>query len=174
MKPIAAITVLALLAGAGCSREPASDHAGAQGDTKSSVSWPVVSDVVAGDLTISEYAARATLGNGTTSAAYLKVTNAGKTDDSLLSVTCDCATSVSLHTMSMDGNMMNMGEAKDGFPIPAGQSLSLTPGGNHIMLAGLKAPLKDGQTKTVVLTFARTGAVKVDLPVTNTLSSDGM
>jgi hypothetical protein len=49
--------------------------------------------------------------------------------------------------------------------LPAGERVALEPGGLHIMLMGLKAPLKKGETIELILTFAKAGQVKLEVPV---------
>ena len=56
--------------------------------------------------------------------------------------------------MTMDGTVMKMREAP-GIPLAAGQMVRLAPGGLHIMLMGLKAPLKPGDEVPLRLTFER-------------------
>ena len=56
-------------------------------------------------------------------------------------------------------------ELAGGLPIEAGKSVSLAPGGYHLMLMGLKAPLKQGDKIPVTLTFAKAGKVEVTLDV---------
>jgi hypothetical protein len=47
--------------------------------------------------------------------------------------------------------------------IGPGQSAVLEPGGLHIMLMGLRAPLEKGQTFALTLRFERAGAIEVEL-----------
>jgi copper(I)-binding protein len=49
--------------------------------------------------------------------------------------------------------------------IPAGGKVALTPGGLHIMLVGLKAPLATGRSFPLVLRFEKAGEVKVEVKV---------
>lgn len=49
--------------------------------------------------------------------------------------------------------------------IPPGQSVALKPHGYHLMLIGLKAPLKQGERLPVTMTFARAGAQQVTVTV---------
>jgi copper(I)-binding protein len=60
---------------------------------------------------------------------------------------------------------MTMRPVKDGLPIPAGKSVSLAPGGYHLMLMDLKAPLKKGDKIPVTLKFEKAGDVNVTLDV---------
>lgn len=94
---------------------------------------------------------RPTAGNDV-SAAYLHITNYGDQDDALLSVTTEFAPMSELHTMQMDGDVMRM-RAVERIDLPAGETVTLRPGGLHIMLMGLSAPLVEGEYLTLTLTF---------------------
>ncbi len=61
-----------------------------------------------------------------------------------------------LHEMRMDGDVMRM-RAIDRLELPAGQPVQLKPGGHHLMVMDLKAPLQPGASMPVTLTF-RTAA----------------
>lgn len=67
-------------------------------------------------------------------------------------VESDVAERIELHTHIMDGDMMMMREV-EGYDIPASGTLTLEPSGHHIMLMGLKKPLKAGDTFGLLLTF---------------------
>jgi copper(I)-binding protein len=58
---------------------------------------------------------------------------------------------VEIHEMKMDGGVMKM-RAVDALPLPAGQPVALKPGSYHVMLMGLKAPIKAGETVPLTLT----------------------
>lgn len=61
---------------------------------------------------------------------------------------------VELHETSSDGSGgMSMQEKEGGFPLPAGEELVLEPGGNHLMLMELTAPLLPGDQVEVILEF---------------------
>jgi periplasmic copper chaperone A len=52
-----------------------------------------------------------------------------------------------------------------GVTIPAGHPVAFVPGGMHIMLDGLKGPLREGQTFPLTLTFAKAGPQTVTVTV---------
>lgn len=121
---------------------------------------------LASDLMIMNQAAPASLtaqaGSG---AIYLSIMNHGAAADQLVAVATPAAQSAMLHEMKMEGDVMTM-RALPALDIPAGATVDLKPGGTHIMLMGLKAPLKAGDTLALDLTFAKGGVVKVEVPVT--------
>jgi len=120
----------------------------------------------AGDLTISDVWARPTAGASDITAVYLTVANSGREPDSLVNVSAPAAAAAELHTMDMSGGMMHMRKT-DTIAIPAGGSIALSPGGNHIMVIGLTAPLKAGDTLKLTLGFERAGNVDVEARVHN-------
>jgi len=115
----------------------------------------------AGAIRIDHPWARPTQPGQQNGAVYLKtVVNRGKDGDRLVRASTPVAERVELHTMSMDGNVMRMREVAD-IPVPAGQTVKLEPGGLHLMLMGLKQPLKLGDTFPVTLEFERGGRTEV-------------
>lgn len=109
--------------------------------------------------------ARPTPPGATTGAVYLTLTNHGKAPDALVSATSPAAAKVEFHSMSMAGGIMRMAPIAGPQAIAPGASLKFGPGGSHVMLIGLKGPLKAGAHVRLVLTFAKAGAVTVDAPV---------
>ena len=61
--------------------------------------------------------------------------------------------------------MMMMRELREGLPLPAGETVALAPGGNHLMLLGVKEPLVAGDTVALTLTFEAAPAVEVTATV---------
>ncbi|MBD8735378.1 copper chaperone PCu(A)C [Sphingomonas sp. CFBP 13706] len=118
-------------------------------------------DVRKGSLTISQPWSRATSPRATVGAGFLTIRNAGAQADRLISATSPRAERVEIHTMSMDGGVMRMRQLVDGLVVPAGGDATLAPSGNHIMLIGLKSPLKAGERIPATLRFARAGTVTV-------------
>jgi hypothetical protein len=66
--------------------------------------------------------------------------------------------------MSMQGMVMKM-RPISGVDIPAGQPVSLKPGGEHIMLMGLSQPLREGQSFPLTLDFEKAGPRTVTVTV---------
>jgi len=116
-----------------------------------------------GSIKIENAYVRATAPGQPAAGAFMKIENSG-TADQLVSASSPAAGEVQLHQMSMEGNVMKMGQVKD-IAVPANGSVDLKPGGYHIMLMNIKAPLKAGETVPVKLKFAKAGEVEVKLPV---------
>jgi len=107
--------------------------------------------------------ARPTVEGQMAGGAFLKIQNVGGADR-LLSASSSAAGMVQLHTMSMEGDVMKMREV-EAIDLPAGTTVELKPGGLHLMLMGLKSPLKEGSKVPLTLKFEKAGEVKVEVPV---------
>lgn len=84
--------------------------------------------------------------------------------DVLQSASSPVAGVVELHTHLHDNGVMRMRQVPE-IVIPAQQKVALQPGGLHIMLIDLKAPLKVGDTVPLTLRFETAGSVQLDVPV---------
>jgi copper(I)-binding protein len=113
-------------------------------------------------LEISNAWARATPGKAETGAAYMTIRS--PTPDRLLSASSPVAKKAELHTMEMAGMVMKM-RPLAALDIPAGQPVSLKPGGEHVMLLGLNVPLREGQSFSLTLTFEKAGTREVTVAV---------
>ncbi|MDF1751058.1 MAG: copper chaperone PCu(A)C [Alphaproteobacteria bacterium] len=98
-------------------------------------------------------------------AAYVTIMNKGDTADRLIGVEGDAASMIQIHKTEMANGVMTMKEVEGGLEIPAGGMIALEPGGNHLMMMGLKAPLVEGQTLPLTLVFEKAGKIDVEIPV---------
>ena len=106
--------------------------------------------------------ARATPPGAQTAAAYLTIMNHGTEPDVLVAASSPQAERVEFHLTTMDNGVMKMRPATSGVTIPAGGMVELKPdGGFHVMLGGLKAPLRSGTMVPVTLRFAKAGSIEV-------------
>jgi copper(I)-binding protein len=119
----------------------------------------------AGDITVSGGFTRATLANAQVGAGYMTITNAGSAPDRLLAVKSEVSPTVELHNMSVKDGMMTMAEAEGGIEVPARGSVSLAPGGYHVMFIGPNQPFKEGECVALTLTFETAGELAVQLNV---------
>jgi copper(I)-binding protein len=122
-------------------------------------------DIAAGDLVISQGWTRATPGGAKVAGAYLVIANKGATPDRLISATADFAEKAQLHEMTMNNGVMTMRPVDDGLVIDPGKTVKLAPGGYHLMLVGLKWPLRQGEKVAITLEFERAGPVGVPLDI---------
>ncbi|HMP63266.1 MAG TPA: copper chaperone PCu(A)C, partial [Phenylobacterium sp.] len=65
---------------------------------------------------------------------------------------------VEIHTMTTEGGIMRMRELSDGLPLPAGESVALRPGAEHLMLMAPAAALNEGESVEITLTFEKAPA----------------
>ena len=92
-------------------------------------------------------------------AAYMSVMS--PTPDQIQDIRCACAASVEMHQTTVENGVARMvGPAP--VALPAGQAVVFAPGGRHLMVMGLKAPIRPGQTVTFTLHFKTAGDVKVE------------
>ncbi|MDP9712551.1 UNVERIFIED_ORG: copper(I)-binding protein [Pseudomonas fluorescens] len=92
---------------------------------------------------------RATVPNQSASGAFMSVT--ADSDSKLLSVASPAAKDVQIHEMSMKNDVMSMGPVKS-VDLPAGKAVNFDPNGYHVMLMGLTAQLKEGDSVPLTLT----------------------
>ncbi|MGK2286332.1 copper chaperone PCu(A)C [Pedomonas sp. V897] len=119
----------------------------------------------AGDISIKHPWSRETAPRAKTGAGYLTIVNGGGEADRLIGGTSPVAERLEVHSVTMIDNIMRMRHQENGVEIPAGGTLELKPGGYHIMLIGLKAPLKAGESVPATLEFAKAGKVDVTFKV---------
>ncbi len=129
------------------------------------ISPALANDYKVAALEVAHPWARATPPSAPAGGGFLTITNTGSTPDRLVSARSPVANLVQVHEMKMDGSVMRMREVENGLEIPAGKSVTLAPGGYHLMMMGLKAPLKQGTQVPVTLVFEKAGPLDVELNV---------
>jgi len=106
--------------------------------------------------------ARATPGKSTIGTAYATVI--APAGDRLIGAATPVARVAEIHQHTMDNGVMKMRQV-DAVPLPAGQAVVLSPGGYHIMLVDLKAPLVAGQSFPLTLSFEKAGTVETSVAI---------
>jgi copper(I)-binding protein len=122
-------------------------------------------EVKAGDLVITQAWSRATPGGAKIGSGYLTIENKGAAPDRLTGVSAEIAGKVEVHEMAMNNGVMTMRPLDSGLTIDPGKTVKLAPGGYHLMMFDLKAPLKQGDKVPVTLEFEKAGKVKLSLDV---------
>ncbi len=102
------------------------------------------------------------------SAGFGTITNNGTADDALVGVSAPGVPAIELH-QTLGGVMQQV----ESFPVPAGGSLVLSPGANHLMLVGLADPLSVGEEVELALRFASGGTASILAPVEPFSGDDG-
>ena len=118
-----------------------------------------------GGVTVSDAWSRNSAGMQSAGAAYMQI-KAGDEADRLMgaSVPSSIAAMTQIHQTAMNDGVMSMSEVGE-IAIAAGETVALEPGGYHIMMMNLAAPLEVGQKFTVTLTFEKAGTVDVEVEV---------
>lgn len=92
-------------------------------------------------------------------AFYMQIAG-GSTDDTVVSASSDACGATELHVTVMNDGVMSMHALPDGLPVPAGETVSLEPGGYHVMCIDADT-FEAGDTVEVDLEFAEAGTMKV-------------
>jgi copper(I)-binding protein len=122
-------------------------------------------DYSVGSMHIVQPWARATPKGASSGAGYLTVTNTGTAPDRLTCATSDAAATCEIHSMTLDNGVMKMRPVEGGLEIKPGETVTLKPGGLHIMFVDLKHAFEPGKTVEATLQFDKAGPLKVELPV---------
>src|SRR6185312_13881300 len=118
-----------------------------------------------GGIRVEQVWARATPGGAKAAAIYMTIANTGTTPDTLDgTASTPAAAHALLHQEKMANGIMEM-RPVESLTIEPGKTVVLQPGGYHLMLTGLKAPLKEGQTVPLTLTFVHAGKEQVTASV---------
>jgi periplasmic copper chaperone A len=122
-------------------------------------------DYKIGSLEVTQPWARATPKGASTAAAYLTVSNTGSKTERLSCASTVAAAECQIHEMAMRNGVMKMRPVEGGLEIKPGQTVTLKPGGYHVMMEGLKAPLKAGDKVEATLTSSDGASVKIEFPI---------
>jgi copper(I)-binding protein len=110
---------------------------------------------------------RATVPGQMATGAFMTLT--AKDASKLVGASTPAAGVTQVHEMKMDAGVMKMAEVKGGLELPVGKAVELKPGGYHVMLMDLKAPLLKDSTLPLTLVFKDAKGVEskieIKLPV---------
>lgn len=130
----------------------------------------VAGQAIAADIEIKDAWTKASIGKVRNGAAFFTVMNHGMTADRIVGVRSDLAEKTELHTHIMENNVMKMREVEGGVDVPMHGEVMFKPGSYHVMMIGLKAPLKQGEMVTVTLEFEKAGDVPVMINVMDAMA----
>ena len=120
------------------------------------------------DMTVTDLRARPSLGAARNSIVWMTIGNASARPDRLLRAEGDVAERVELHTHIMerrDGRVVMRMRPVPGIPVLAQGEARLEPGGLHVMLIGVRRPLRPGDRFALRLIFEHAPPVEVTVPV---------
>ena len=115
-------------------------------------------------ITVEQAWARATPGGAHTGAAYMTLINNGTSTDQLLSATTPVADQVQFHKNTEDNGVSRMREVHN-VELSPGRKVIFKPGQMHMMVVGLKQPLKEGQSFPLTLQFEKAGRMDVSVAI---------
>lgn len=132
-------------------------------------------DITAGDIVVSNAWTRVTPPGAKVAGGFLTITNKGKTAERLLGGSADIAGRIEVHEMTMEGGVMKMRELPKGLEIAPGASVTLKPGGYHVMFMDLKASPAMGTPVKGTLKFEKAGEAQIayDVAPLGAKSADG-
>lgn len=155
MRNLAVLLAVAVLAALGALSGPA--PAGAHG-------IHVGYGRVASGIDVRSAWARASAGRAVNGAAYLEIVNSGNRDDRLTGAVSAVAARTEIHAHVEKNGVMRMTKL-GGLDVPAGETVTLQPGGLHIMLFRLRKPLRKGDRFDLELHFGSGVRRKVEVEV---------
>lgn len=127
-------------------------------------SWAGAHVFESGPLVVSHPWARASAPTARNGAAYMKIESAPGARDRLIGARSPVAEAVEVHETTVTDGIARMRRVPE-IGISSDHPVVLAPGGMHLMLIGLKSPLKEGDLFPLVLTFEKIGEVAVDVIV---------
>jgi periplasmic copper chaperone A len=101
----------------------------------------------------------------TNSAAYMALTDQGTAPDELISASSPVAKKVELHVFDVENGVYGMHRVDVIQVSPGAAATVLRPGGAHVMLEGLKKPLKVGESFPLSLSFKNAGELRLQVEV---------
>ena len=119
----------------------------------------------ADDISVKQAWSRATPKGAQVASGYLTIENRGASADKLISVATPAATKIEIHEMTTHDGIMVMRPIEGGLTIPPGASVTLAPGGSHLMFIGLSAPFSEGERVPAALMFEKAGKIDVTFDV---------
>lgn len=118
----------------------------------------------ADDVVVHEPYVRLAPPNAQATGAFMVLKNTGSKDAKLVKADNPASRLTELHTHINDKGVMRMRQVP-AIDLPAKGEAVLQPGGLHVMLIDMKAPLSDGQVVPITLTFDDGSSKQVDVKV---------
>jgi copper(I)-binding protein len=125
---------------------------------------PVAAEGIADLISVNDPYVRAVPPVVKTSAAFMQLQNSGDKEFFVVNAATTAAAAVELHMHTNDDGVMRMRRIPH-IHLPPGQTVSLQPGGLHVMLFDLKSSLKEGTTIPITLEFNDGSTKDIEAPV---------
>src|SRR6516225_4894213 len=119
----------------------------------------------ADDISVKQAWSRATPKGAQVAGGYLTIENHSPSPDRLISAATPAATKIEIHEMTTLNGIMVMRPVEGGLTIPPGASVTLAPGGSHLMFIGINAPFSEGEHIAAALMFEKAGKIDVTFDV---------
>jgi len=98
-------------------------------------------------------------------AFYMAIENKGSAQDALVAASVDICSATELHMSTIDdAGVMSMHQVQQ-IDIPAGQTVTLEPGGQHVMCIGRQVDLASGDSVPISLSFTQAGTITVEAEI---------
>lgn len=124
----------------------------------------IAGDYLQGDIHVMKPWSRPLPAVSVNGAAYMTLMNKGNVADKLIAISTPAATKAEIHNHIMEDGLMKM-RPVSALEIAPGNPKVLQPGGLHIMLMGLTAPLVEGNAFPLTLNFERAGSIEVNVMI---------
>lgn len=118
-----------------------------------------------GTLSVEHPTVTPTRGAATVNAGFMMLVNRGRSGDRLVSASSPNAARIELHTHERVDGMMRMRPVAGGIALPAGRTVTLAPGGLHLMIFEPTAPLQAGGRFPLTLVFERAGPLAIEAEI---------
>lgn len=122
-------------------------------------------EIVAGDLQIIHPHIPQPAATAKTAGGFMAIVNNGAEADRLIGVETALAAKSEVHESKVDANGLGTMTHIEALEIPAGGTVSLDPGGLHVMFMGLTGPLTEGEMHKATLIFETAGRVEIEFQV---------
>ena len=117
------------------------------------------------EISVKQAWSRATPKGAQVAGGYLTIENHSPSPDRLISAATPAATKIEIHEMTTLNGIIVMRPVEGGLTIPPGASVTLAPGGSHLMFIGINAPFSDGEHIAAALMFEKAGKIDVTFDV---------
>ncbi len=124
-----------------------------------------LSAVVVGDIEIAKPWLRAMLPGQPAAGGYLTIVNRGAVADRLVAVTSPRAGRVEIHEMKVENDVMKMRSVDGGLALEPGETVTLAPGGLHLMFHDVRGAFAAGEQVPVTLEFEMAGRAEIGFDV---------